>query len=128
MASPAPVLPLVGSTIVPPGLSWPERSARSTMASPMRSLTDPPGFRYSTLASRVGPRPQRRQPDQRGAADHLEDRVVHLHGRKHSPYSTSNHLGELVLVRRHPSRMSSAPASAERRLLLCRGWFCDTRG
>src|SRR4029450_6693208 len=58
--------------------------------------------------------------------DHLEDRVVHLHGRKHSPYSTSNHLGELVLVRRHPSRMSSAPASAERRFLLRRGWFADT--
>jgi hypothetical protein len=57
MASPAPVLPLVGSTIVPPGLSWPDRSARSTMASPMRSFTDPPGFRYSTLASRVGASP-----------------------------------------------------------------------
>src|ERR671912_432607 len=58
MASPAPVLPLVGSTIVPPGLSWPDRSARSTMASPIRSLTEPPGFRYSTLASRVGARPR----------------------------------------------------------------------
>src|SRR5918999_4519819 len=58
MASPAPVLPLVGSTIVPPGLSRPARSARSTMASPIRSFTDPPGFRYSTLASRVGPRPR----------------------------------------------------------------------
>src|SRR5215207_759023 len=58
MASPAPVLPLVGSTIVPPGLSWPARSARSTMASPIQSLTEPPGFRYSTLASRVGARPR----------------------------------------------------------------------
>jgi hypothetical protein len=57
MASPAPVLPLVGSTMVPPGLSSPERSARSTMARPIRSLTEPPGFRYSTLASRVGARP-----------------------------------------------------------------------
>ena len=61
MASPAPVLPLVGSTMVPPGFSSPARSARSTMARPIRSLTDPPGFRYSTLASRVGasPRPSR---------------------------------------------------------------------
>src|SRR5215204_1116969 len=58
MASPAPVLPLVGSTMVPPGVSWPERSARSTMASPIRSLTEPPGFRYSTLASSVGARPR----------------------------------------------------------------------
>src|SRR5918999_415171 len=58
MASPAPVLPLVGSTIVPPGSSWPARSARSTIARPIRSFTDPPGFRYSTLASRVGARPR----------------------------------------------------------------------
>ena len=54
MASPAPVLPLVGSMIVPPGASRPSRSARSTMARPMRSLTEPPGFRYSTLASSCG--------------------------------------------------------------------------
>ncbi len=34
-----PVLPLVGSTMVPPGLSFPSRSAASIMATPMRSFT-----------------------------------------------------------------------------------------
>ena len=51
MASPTPVLPEVGSTITPPGLSLPSRSAVSTIRSAMRSLTEPPGFRYSILAS-----------------------------------------------------------------------------
>src|SRR5215475_10106000 len=50
MARPTPVLPDVGSTIVPPGLSLPSRSACSIIASPIRSLTEPPGFRYSSLA------------------------------------------------------------------------------
>src|SRR6266480_5862629 len=58
MASPTPVLPEVGSTIVPPGLSFPSASAFSIMASPMRSLTEPPGFRYSSLASRRGSTPR----------------------------------------------------------------------
>ena len=49
-----PVLPLVGSTIVPPGLSEPSASAASTMRLAIRSFTDPPGLRYSTLASTVG--------------------------------------------------------------------------
>jgi len=34
-----PVLPLVASTIVPPGLSSPLFSAASTMAKPRRSFT-----------------------------------------------------------------------------------------
>src|SRR5437867_572000 len=55
MASPMPVLPLVGSTIVPPGLSAPRRSASSTMATPMRSLTLPPGLNDSTFAMTVAP-------------------------------------------------------------------------
>src|SRR5712691_2134894 len=55
MASPMPVLPLVGSTIVPPGLSAPRRSASSTMATPMRSLTLPPGLNDSTFAITVAP-------------------------------------------------------------------------
>jgi hypothetical protein len=50
MARPTPVFPEVGSTIVPPGLSRPSRSAASIIESPMRSLTEPPGFRYSSLA------------------------------------------------------------------------------
>src|ERR1043166_6479210 len=51
MASPVPVLPEVGSTIVPPGRKSPACSAASIMASPMRSLTEPPGLRNSTLAT-----------------------------------------------------------------------------
>ena len=49
------MLPLVGSTIVPPGRSFPSRSAASIMRIPIRSFTLPPGFMYSSLASRVGP-------------------------------------------------------------------------
>ena len=47
------MFPLVGSTIVPPGRSAPDRSAASTMRTAMRSFTDPPGLRYSTLARTV---------------------------------------------------------------------------
>src|SRR5665811_1029523 len=52
-ASPTPVFPLVGSTMVPPGRSSPEASAASIIRSAIRSLMDPPGLRYSTLASTV---------------------------------------------------------------------------
>src|SRR5205809_361452 len=55
MASPMPVLPLVGSTSVPPGFSAPPRSASSTMATAMRSLTLPPGFRDAYFAITVAP-------------------------------------------------------------------------
>ncbi len=54
IASPIPVFPEVGSTMVPPGRSSPDLSAASTMRSAMRSLTLPPGLKYSTLASTSG--------------------------------------------------------------------------
>ena len=44
-----PVLPEVGSTMVPPGFSAPERSASSTIDSAMRSLIEPPGLARSDL-------------------------------------------------------------------------------
>src|SRR5438874_8985623 len=50
IARPTPVLPEVGSTIVPPGRSFPSRSAASIIGSPIRSFTEPPGFRYSSFA------------------------------------------------------------------------------
>src|SRR5690606_40681743 len=53
MARPAPVLPLVPSMIVPPGFSSPFRSASSIIATPIRSLTEPPGLKNSTFASSV---------------------------------------------------------------------------
>ena len=49
IASPTPVLPLVPSTIVPPGFSCPLRSAASMIGSPMRSFTEPPGLKNSAL-------------------------------------------------------------------------------
>ena len=49
------MLPDVGSTIVPPGLSWPDASAAAIIRNAMRSLTDPPGLKYSTLASTCDP-------------------------------------------------------------------------
>ena len=58
MARPTPVLPDVGSTMVPPGRSFPSRSAASIIRMPMRSLTEPPGFRYSSLAITVGASPR----------------------------------------------------------------------
>src|SRR5205814_8037128 len=49
-ASPTPVLPEVASTIRPPGLRRPSRSAASIIASPIRSFTEPPGLKNSALA------------------------------------------------------------------------------
>ena len=50
MASAMPVLPLVGSMmVVRPGAMRPSRSAASIIASPMRSLTLPPGLKDSSL-------------------------------------------------------------------------------
>jgi hypothetical protein len=53
MARPAPVLPLVPSMMVPPGLRRPFASASSIIARPMRSLTEPPGLKNSTFARTV---------------------------------------------------------------------------
>jgi hypothetical protein len=47
MARPAPVLPLVASTMVPPGFKRPSASARLTMLMAMRSFIDPAGFKNS---------------------------------------------------------------------------------
>jgi len=49
-ASPTPVFPAVASMMVPPGLSFPERSASSIIPMAARSFTLPPGFMYSSLA------------------------------------------------------------------------------
>src|SRR5512138_528703 len=52
-----PVLPEVGSTIVPPGFKAPLRSAASIIDNAMRSLIEPPGLARSDLihTSRSGP-------------------------------------------------------------------------
>src|SRR4051812_6176980 len=48
-ARPSPVLPAVASTIVPPGCSFPSRSAASIIESAIRSLIDPLGLKFSSL-------------------------------------------------------------------------------
>src|SRR5689334_15734176 len=50
MANEMPVLPLVGSRIVHPGVRRPSASARSTIARATRSLMDPVGLRSSSFA------------------------------------------------------------------------------
>src|ERR1700750_1101457 len=62
MARPAPVLPEVGSTMVPPGFSRPSRSAASIMATAGRSFTLPPGLNSSTLARRSHSRSRPARP------------------------------------------------------------------
>src|SRR5207302_909270 len=52
-ASAMPVLPLVGSMIVVPLLILPSRSAASIMDTPIRSLTDQRGLKFSSLATTV---------------------------------------------------------------------------
>src|SRR5689334_6858427 len=54
MARPWPVLPEVGSMIVPPGRSSPDRSASSIIVRAIRSFTLPPGFSCSSLARITG--------------------------------------------------------------------------
>src|SRR5213593_744180 len=51
MASPMPVLPEVPSMIVPPGFSWPARSASSIILTAIRSLIELPGLKVSSFAS-----------------------------------------------------------------------------
>src|SRR5262245_44196923 len=53
MARPMPVLPDVPSTIVPPGLSLPVRSASSIIFTAIRSLIELPGLNVSSLMRTV---------------------------------------------------------------------------
>ena len=57
MASPVPVLPEVGSMIVPPGRRRPSCSAASIMRMATRSLIEPPGLKTSSFATIWGFRP-----------------------------------------------------------------------
>ena len=53
MARPTPVLPDVGSTMVPPGFSRPSRSAASSISMAGRSFDDPPGLVVSSFRATV---------------------------------------------------------------------------
>ena len=74
IARPVPVLPLVGSTIVPPGLSRPWRSAASSIATAGRSLTLPPGIDVLDLCKHETRRAvdDLVELDKRGVADRFE--------------------------------------------------------
>ena len=50
-ASAMPVLPLVGSTMVAPGVSTPRASSAAIMETPIRSFTLEIGLKNSSLAS-----------------------------------------------------------------------------
>ena len=50
-----PVLPLVASSRILPGPSWPRRRASATMLAAARSLTDPPGLYHSALPRSATP-------------------------------------------------------------------------
>ena len=52
-ASPIPVFPLVGSTIIVFGVSFPAFSAASIIATPMRSFTDHSGLKFSSFPMTV---------------------------------------------------------------------------
>ena len=75
-----PVLPLVGSTMIVFGLIFPAFSAASIIATPMRSLTDQSGLKFSSLATTRRPRiaDDAPQADERRVADRLGDVVVNV--------------------------------------------------
>ena len=56
-AMPMPVLPEVGSMMVPPARSVPFFSASATIASAARSLTEPAGLKLSSFANKFAPQP-----------------------------------------------------------------------
>ena len=68
--------------IVPPGFSFPSRSASSISLIPIRSLTDPPGLMYSSLASTVAASVgnDALEPRERRVADEVENgRILARH-------------------------------------------------
>ena len=78
MARPVPVLPDVGSTMVPPGLSLPSRSAASMSATATRSLIEPPGLSDSTLATSCGVRPAPRRDRRTSGVSPMASRIESL--------------------------------------------------
>ena len=82
MASAMPVLPLVASTIVPPGLSWPERLGGVDHRD-ADAVLDAVGRVVELQLGRdrgAGALADPVEPDQGGVADELGDVVVDAHG------------------------------------------------
>ena len=62
------------------GRSAPDASAASIIRSAIRSFTEPPGLKYSTLASTVACKPSSRfEFHQRGVADEIDHRLDVTH-------------------------------------------------
>ncbi len=112
IARPVPVLPEVGSTIVPPGLSLPSRSAASISATATRSLIEPPGIEVLDLRDQLrrqsGPDP--REAHQRRVTDRVENRILdggcpvgHSHDSNHTPRSPKS-TGAVGKALRAPGR------------------------
>ena len=81
MASPWPVLPEVGSTIVPPGRSRPRALGVLDHGEADAVLHAPAGVELLELGKHERPEPlgDLAQPDQRGVADQVEDALDVLH-------------------------------------------------
>src|SRR3954447_6937341 len=78
MAKPVPGLPLGGSTMVPPGLRWPSRSAALDQAQRVPAFDRAPGVECLDLRHELRREPgaDAGQTHQRRLADRVEDRVL----------------------------------------------------
>ncbi len=89
---PIPVFPDVGSIKISPGFNFPSRSPSRIILRPILSFTEPPGFRYSHLATIDSYIPKRLtklaldalilddvvDPDHRSVSDAVSDIVLDL--------------------------------------------------
>src|SRR6266536_4121433 len=71
-----PVLPLVASTTSPPGARRPSRSAASIIDAAMRSFTEPPGLKDSTLANTAAPPAGATRPSLTQGVPPIASRIV----------------------------------------------------
>ena len=100
MARPVPVLPEVGSTIVPPGRSRPSRSAASISATATRSLIDPPGLNVSSLATRRGRSPAPIRDRRTSGVSPIVSRIESLRIGAAMERGGGGHLSSLMILRR----------------------------
>ena len=115
MARPMPVLPLVASTIVCPGLSSPRRSASSITPRARRSFTEPIGLKDSTLTYRLTPAgAQLVDADHRRVADGVQNVV-----------ESFAHVLPPGVLRPLPGIMSAAPTGILKRRSRIPGPQCD---
>src|SRR5436309_1294123 len=88
--------------MVEPGRSFPSRSAASIILTAIRSLTEPPGFRYSTFASTSGRTPS-------VTRDSLSSGVFPTSSISEFTYSTGQTLGAVVVAHQPASIRRGLP-------------------